>query len=111
MENLSDSRITEVKKELARHFDMKDMGELKHFLGMKIIQHPNGNIWMGQTSYTKNVLEKFGMETTKQGRGQGGPRPPLVREWPPCRPPQPHGTAKKYKIQKTHLNRNGIKLK
>ena len=65
MENLSDSRITEVKKELARYFDIKHMGELKHFLGVKIIQHPNGNIWMGQTSYTKNVLEKFGMETTK----------------------------------------------
>ena len=33
--------------------------------------------------------------------GQGGPRPPLVREWPPCRPPQPHGTAKKKKYKNT----------
>lgn len=61
----SDKRIREVKKELTTYFDVKDMGDLKHFLGVKIVQHPNGNIWMGQTLYTKNILEKFGMENAK----------------------------------------------
>lgn len=36
----SDKRMMEVKKELAQHFEIKDMGKLKYFLGVKIIQNP-----------------------------------------------------------------------
>lgn len=62
----NDKQMMEVKKMLAKHFEIKDMGELTHFLGVKIVQKPEtGEIWMGQTTYAKNVLEKFGMENSK----------------------------------------------
>ena len=44
----SDKRLAEVKANLADEFHMKDMGELHHFLGVKIIQkHETGEIWTG----------------------------------------------------------------
>ena len=62
----SDKRLAEVKATLADEFHMKDMGELHHFLGVKIIQrHETGEIWMGQSVYTRNVLEKLGMTNSK----------------------------------------------
>ncbi len=36
----SNKRMMEVKKMLAKHFKIKDMGELTHFLGVKIVQKP-----------------------------------------------------------------------
>ena len=45
---------------------MKDIRELHHFLGVKIFQrHETGEIWMGQSVYTRNVLEKLGMTNSK----------------------------------------------
>ncbi len=62
----SNKRMTEVKKLLARHFELTDMGELTQFLGVKIVQKPKTEeIWMGQTTYTKSVLKKFEMENSK----------------------------------------------
>ena len=62
----SDERMTEVKKALAKQFEVKDMGELHYFLGVKIIQDPkSGEVWIGQPAYTKSVLQKFGMENAK----------------------------------------------
>lgn len=62
----SDERMTQVKEALAKQFKMKDMGELHHFLGVKIIQQPEaGRVWIGQPAYTRSVLEKFGMENSK----------------------------------------------
>ena len=62
----SDKRLAEIKATLADEFHMKDMGELHHFLGVKIIQkHETGEIWMRQSVYTRNVLEKLGMADSK----------------------------------------------
>ena len=45
---------------------MKDMGELSYFLGIKVKQdHKSGSVWIGQESYTENVLRRFGMEDAK----------------------------------------------
>ncbi len=34
-----------------------------HFLGMKIVHDDaSGQVWIGQLSYTKSLLQKFGME-------------------------------------------------
>eukprot|EP00794_Sanderia_malayensis_P003848 gene3848-4384_t len=59
-------RKTEVKKELADKFTIKDMGKLHHFLGVKIVQNKDkGEAWMGQESYVKELLQKFQMEQSK----------------------------------------------
>ena len=53
-----EKRLNEVKKSLAEHFDIKDMGRLHYFLGMKVIQNEESNeIWIGQPAYTKNLLK------------------------------------------------------
>ena len=59
-------RIAEIKAALADRFDVKDMGELHYFLGVKIIQdHRKGTIWMGQPLYTENLISNFNMQDAK----------------------------------------------
>ena len=42
------------------------MGQLHYFLGVKVIQKPDSKeIWIGQEAYTKSVLERFGMGSSK----------------------------------------------
>ena len=42
------------------------MGELYYFLGVSIVQnHKAGNVWIGQPTYTENILKKLGMENAK----------------------------------------------
>ena len=62
----SDTRLAEGKKELNSQFDIKDLGKLHHFLGMKIVQdEATGSVWIGQPAYTESILKKFGMENAK----------------------------------------------
>ena len=62
----SNKRIEEVKKALAKQFDIKDMGKLHYFVGMKVIQNEEtGEVWIGQPAYTESILQKFGMEKAK----------------------------------------------
>ena len=62
----TDQKINEVKQELAELFKMKDMGELHHFLGVKVVQKPSSKeVWIGQEAYTKSMLEIFSMESSK----------------------------------------------
>ncbi len=44
-------------------FDIKDLGELKYFLGMLIVQDDEkGTTWMGQPAFIQKLLIKMGME-------------------------------------------------
>ena len=62
----SESKLMEVKKELSKTFEIKDLGPLHHFLGVKIIQDSiTGTIWIGQQSYTEKILQQFGMLNSK----------------------------------------------
>ena len=62
----SDKRMKEVKAALAKKFDVKDMGKLHYFLGMKVVEDDKtGDIWIGQPAYTENLLKKFGMDMSK----------------------------------------------
>ena len=62
----SDTRLAEGKKELDSQFDIKDLGKLHHFLGMKIVQDEDtGSVWIGQPAYTESILKKFGRENAK----------------------------------------------
>ena len=62
----SEKRMKEVKEMLAKQFEVKDMGELHHFLGVKVVQdHEKGSVWIGQPAYAESLLEKFGMKDSK----------------------------------------------
>ncbi len=56
----SDTQLKEIKQALCKKFDVKDLGELHHFLGMKIAQ--DEDVWIGQPAYIDKVIEKYGMQ-------------------------------------------------
>ena len=61
-----DERMAAVKQAFSQEFQVKDMGELHHFLGMKVVQdQETGNVWIGQKSYLESILRSFGMENCK----------------------------------------------
>jgi len=41
----SDADIFDLKKLLKQKFEMKDLGELRYFLGIEVIQFPKG-VWL-----------------------------------------------------------------
>ena len=60
------SCIAEVKKSFSKKFKVKDLGELKYFLGVNVIQNGHkGTVWLGQQTYTEIVLKKFGLDNAK----------------------------------------------
>ena len=62
----SQAKLEEVKKALAQKFDIKDMGTLHYFLGIKVVQdEETGNVWIGQPAYAETILKKFGMDQAK----------------------------------------------
>ena len=49
----SDQLITETKEALAKRFEMKDLGLLHHFLGVRVVQNSDtGEVSIGQPVYT-----------------------------------------------------------
>ena len=62
----SEQRIAQIKSDLGKRFQLKDMGELHYFLGVSVKQsHGTGNIWVGQPTYTQAIVNKFGLEHCK----------------------------------------------
>jgi hypothetical protein len=43
---------------------MNDLGTLDYYLGVEVSQHPN-RIFLNQTKYATELLNKFGMEDCK----------------------------------------------
>jgi hypothetical protein len=56
----SDVDIFDFKKLLKQKFEMKDLGELRYFLGIEVIQSHKG-IWLLQRQYALNKLSEYGM--------------------------------------------------
>lgn len=60
------SKFAETKEGLSARFKMKDLGRLHHFLGIEIVQNiEKGKVWFGQPTYTRKLLDKFGMRDSK----------------------------------------------
>ena len=56
--------ILSCKEDLAREFEMKDLGLLHYFLGLEIWQH-SGGLFVSQGKYAWEILEKFNMHGCK----------------------------------------------
>ncbi|KAE8706560.1 hypothetical protein F3Y22_tig00110392pilonHSYRG00195 [Hibiscus syriacus] len=55
--------IEELKEELAREFEMKDLGSTNKILGMQIHRdRSNRKIWLSQKNYLKKILSRFSMQ-------------------------------------------------
>ena len=58
--------ISALKSKMAKLFDMKDMGEASHILGMRIERDRSKKlIWLSQTEYFDKVLQRFNMDKGK----------------------------------------------
>ena len=60
----SDVEIDHVKGLLKQEFEMKDLGELRYFLGIEVIRTSEG-IWLSQRQYALDMLSKYGMADCK----------------------------------------------
>ncbi|MCO5601313.1 hypothetical protein L7F22_055432 [Adiantum nelumboides] len=56
--------VEHVKALFHKQVDMKDLGELRYFLGIEII-HNEGGIWPSQKKYGLDMLMKYGMANCK----------------------------------------------
>jgi hypothetical protein len=56
--------IHSCKEDLAKEFEMKDMGLIHYFLGLEIWQR-DGELFVSQGKYTREILSKFYMEGYK----------------------------------------------
>ena len=62
----NEKQLKQVKEDLSNKFDIKYLGELKYFLGIKVEQNKeSGSIWIGQPAYTENLLKRLGMQDSK----------------------------------------------
>ncbi|KAE8698964.1 Alpha-glucan water dikinase [Hibiscus syriacus] len=58
--------IEELKAQLAREFEMKDLGSANKILGMQIHRdRSNRKIWLSQKNYLKKILSRFNMQYCK----------------------------------------------
>ncbi|XP_050102735.1 uncharacterized mitochondrial protein AtMg00810-like [Malus sylvestris] len=58
-------KIQKMIDKLSEVFDLKDMGQLTFFLGLQISYKNNGDIFVHQSKYIKDVIHKAGMDTCK----------------------------------------------
>lgn len=64
----SDERMFEdFKTSMKMEFDMTDLGKMKYFLGVEVVQNSEG-IFLSQRKYAQEILEIFGMEKSNSVR-------------------------------------------
>lgn len=62
----NEEKWIELKSELSKSFEMKDLGQLNFCLGIEFRQDPiTKEITMSQRKYIQNILKKFNMENSK----------------------------------------------
>ncbi|MCO5548192.1 hypothetical protein L7F22_001650 [Adiantum nelumboides] len=70
----NEGKIMHVKSFLKKKFDMKDLGELRYFLGIEII-HTKEGIWPSQRQYALDMLSNM------KGYQKRLPYHPKAKEW------------------------------
>lgn len=58
-------KIQETITQLSECFELKDMGRLTYFLGLHIQYKPNGELFISQSKYAKEMIKKAGIESCK----------------------------------------------
>ncbi|CAA0820091.1 cysteine-rich RLK (RECEPTOR-like protein kinase) 8, partial [Striga hermonthica] len=60
--------LSDVKVWLSKQFDMKDLGEVGHVLGIKVIRdREKRKLCLSQSTYIDTVLKRFNMQDSKKG--------------------------------------------
>lgn len=62
----SDTTVSDIKTKLSEKFSMKDLGLLKYFLGVNILQNfDKSTIFVNQSVYARSILKKFNFDNSK----------------------------------------------
>ena len=61
----SSERIQQIIREIGTKFNVKDMGSLRHFLGVEVRHLEKVGIRIGQPTYIKEILKKLNVENLK----------------------------------------------
>ncbi|GAA0145952.1 transmembrane signal receptor [Lithospermum erythrorhizon] len=60
------AKIKDLKAQLSKVFEMKDLGKARNILGMEIKRdRDNGVLWLSQEKYIQKILARFNMESSK----------------------------------------------
>ncbi|XP_043720816.1 uncharacterized mitochondrial protein AtMg00810-like [Telopea speciosissima] len=59
-----EGEVAKLRAELSIRFEMKDLGELNHFLGLEV-EKVNDGIFLSQKGYAKKLIERFGINSSK----------------------------------------------
>ncbi|KAM1023651.1 hypothetical protein ACFX2A_045494 [Malus domestica] len=71
-------KIQKMIDELSEVFELKDMGQLTYFLGLQISYKDNGDIFLNQSKYIRDVIHKAGMDSCKPAATPCKPHDQLV---------------------------------
>jgi hypothetical protein len=62
----NEQKVNQFKDKFTKHFPMRDIGELKWFLGIRIIQdRAQRKLWMCQDSYIEKIANHFHLADIK----------------------------------------------
>jgi hypothetical protein len=75
----SESLFVKFKNSMKLEFDMTDLGKMKYFLGVEVLQNSDG-IYISQKKYAKDVLERFGMEKSNSVKNPIVPDVKLMKD-------------------------------
>lgn len=64
---------------MKKHFDMTDLGRMRYFLGVKVVQSEKG-VFISQSKYAREIHERFGMENSKPVQSPIAPGNKLYKE-------------------------------
>lgn len=74
-----DLMFTEIKKSMMVEFDMTDLGKMRYFLGIEVMQRKDG-IFISKKKYAQEVLERFRMEGCNSVHNPIVPRFKLMKD-------------------------------
>ena len=72
------TKVQDVIAALSEIFDLKDMGRLTYFLGLHIQYKSNGDVFLSQTKYAKDLIKRAGMESCKPAPTPSKPHTQLL---------------------------------
>ena len=71
--------LKKFKSSMKQEFDMSDLGKMKYFLGVEVVQD-SGGIFIDQKKYANEILERFGMGNSNSVKNLVVPSFKLVKD-------------------------------
>ena len=60
-----EGQIQRVKDQLANRFQMTDLGRCSYYLGIHIHQDDNGDVYLHQSNYLQQIIQRFGLQGSR----------------------------------------------